>query len=299
MRDAILIYNPTAGRRRQAARLGALTALLAEGGWRIDGGADRGPRRRHPTRPRSRRRRRRRGLRLRRRRHRARSGGRRCSAPACRWASLPGGTANVLAHALGLPSDPLAAARALAGAEPRPFDVGRCGATPFLMMASAGFDSHLLARLDPRLKARFGKTGIALQGLIELARYRSPRLALTVDGEPAAATFMAVQNVPFYGGRFALAPGARWDDRRLDLVRFTGDGRAALAGFARDLVRGRHLARPDVSARTVDEVILLGPPGTSAQVDGDLCAEPLPARIALAAERLTVLAPQRDILPPA
>ena len=103
---------------------------------------------------------------------------------------------------------------------------------------------------------------------------------------------MAVQNVPLYGGRFALAPGAKWDDGRLDLVRFTGDGRPALAGFARDLARGRHLARPDVFRQAVDEVILLGPPGTSVQVDGDLCAEPLPTRIALAAERLTVLAPE-------
>ena len=298
MRDAILIYNPTAGRRRHAERLGALTALLAEGGWQITAAPTAEPG--HATRL----------------AREAADGGAgaifvfggdgtvREAAAALLGTGVPlgvvpGGTANVLAHALGLPSDPLAAARALADAEPRPFDVGRCGATPFLMMTSAGFDSHLLARLDPRLKARFGKTGIALQGLIELARYRSPRLALTVDGESAIATFMAVQNVPFYGGHFVLSPGAKWDDRRLDLVRFTGEGRAALAGFARDLVRGRHLARPDVFRQAVDEVILLGPPDTTAQVDGDPCAEPLPARIALAAERLTVLAPRRDILPQA
>ena len=291
MRDAILIYNPTAGRRRQAARLGALTALLADGGWRIETVATAAP-----------------GDATRLAREAAagsagavfvfggdgtvREAAAGLLATGVPLGIIPGGTANVLAHALGLPTDPLAAARALAGAKPHPFDVGRCGSTPFLMMASAGFDSQLLARLDPRLKARFGKAGIALQGLIELARYRSPQLALTVDGEPAAATFMAVQNVPLYGGRFALAPGAKWDDGRLDLVRFTGDGRAALAGFARDLARGRHLARPDVFRQAVDEVILLGPPGTSVQVDGDLCAEPLPARIALAAERLTVLAPE-------
>ena len=290
MRPAVLIYNPTAGRRRQAARLGELTALLAGGGWRIETSPTAAP-----------------GDATRLAREAARGGAGavfvfggdgtvREAAAGLLGAGVPlgvvpGGTANVLAHALGLPPDPLAAARALTSAKPRPFDVGLCGATPFLMMASAGFDSHVLARLDPRLKARFGKAGIALQAVAELARYRSFCLELTVDGEPAIATFVAAQNVPLYGGRFALAPGARWDDRRLDLVRFTGDRRATLAGFALDLVRGRHLARPDVFRQEVDEVILLGPPGTTVQVDGDPCAEPLPVRIALAAERLTVLAP--------
>jgi diacylglycerol kinase (ATP) len=290
VRRALLIYNPTAGRRGQRARLGALTAALAAGGWRAEAAPTAAPG--EATR-----------LAL-----DAAAGGaeavfvfggdgtvREAAAgllgTAVPLGVLPGGTANVLAHALGLPPAPLAAARALATAVARPFDVGRCGATPFLMMASAGFDSHLLAHLDLRWKARWGKVGIALQALAELRRYRPPPLELTVDGAERAATFVAVQNIPYYGGRFALAPGARWDDRRLDLVTFTGSGRAALAGFALALARGRHLKRSDVRLEPAGEVVILGPPGTSIQVDGDLCTEPLPARIALAAERLEVLVP--------
>lgn len=292
MREPLLIYNPTAGRRRHREQLGALTAALATGGRRVEVVPTAAPG--HATR-------------LAREAAAAGAGAvfvfggdgtvREAAAgllgTGVPLGVVPGGTANVLAHALGLPPDPLAAAHALSVAEPRPFDVGVCGATPFLMMASAGFDAHLLARLDPRLKARFGKAGIALQALAELARYRCPRLALTADGEPLEATFAAVANIPFYGGRFVLAPGARWDDRRLDLVYFTGDGRAALVGFALALARGRHLARADVVRRAVDEVTLEGPPGTAIQVDGDVCREPLPVRIALAPERLTVLAPAR------
>jgi diacylglycerol kinase family enzyme len=115
---------------------------------------------------------------------------------------------------------------------------------------------------------------------------------LTADGEPCAAAFAAVCNIPFYGGRVALAPAARWNDRRLDLVRFTGRGRAALAAFALDLLRARHLRRPDVSFGRVGEVEISGPPGTTAQVDGDPCPEPPPLRIALSPERLPMLVPE-------
>ncbi len=60
---------------------------------------------------------------------------------------LPGGTVNLLARALGLPGDPLAAAALLRpAARPRRLDVGLAGATPFLMMVSAGLDASVLAQ---------------------------------------------------------------------------------------------------------------------------------------------------------
>jgi diacylglycerol kinase family enzyme len=290
VRDALLIYNPAAGRRRHRGRLGALVAALAAGGWRAEPAATAGPG--DATRLAA----------------AAAAGGaeavfvyagdgtvREAAAGLLGGAVpvgiLPGGTANVLAHALGLPPRPLAAARAHARSERRLFDVGRCGATPFLMMASAGLDAAVVAR-QPGLKTWLGRAGILLQGLAELWRYRYPPLALTADGRPLVpATLAAVCNIPFYGGRFAIAPAARWDDRRLDLVTFHGTGPRATLAFALALAAGRHLVRDDVAASVVEEVVIDGPPGACLQVDGDACAEPLPAAVRLAEERLPVLAP--------
>jgi diacylglycerol kinase (ATP) len=205
---------------------------------------------------------------------------------------LPGGTVNLLALALGLPRRPVAAAAALCRLPPRPLDVGLAGASPFLMMVSAGFDVAVLAAVDPEWKARLGQSAILWQGLREWWRYRYPPLALVVDGEPLTASFAAVANIPQYGGgRFRLAPDARPDDGRLDLVAFRGSGRAATLGFALDLLRGAHTRRADVVVRQAREVLLTAPVDAAAQIDGDLCAERLPLAVRLAPERLFVLAP--------
>jgi diacylglycerol kinase family enzyme len=291
VRDALLIYNPTSGRRRHRGRLGALVTALGAGGWRAEpvATASRGD-----------------ATRL------AAAAVAEGAAAVFVYAGdgtvreaaagllggdvplgiLPGGTANVLAHALGLPGRPLAAARAHARSERRLFDVGRCGATPFLMMVSAGLDAAVIARLQPALKTWLGRTGILLQGLGEWWRYGYPPLTLTADGRSLPpATFAAVCNIPFYAGRFALAPSAHWDDRRLDLVTFHGTGHGSTLAFALALAAGRHLARSDVTATAAEEVVLDGPPGLCLQVDGDACTESLPASVRLAEERLPVLVP--------
>jgi diacylglycerol kinase family enzyme len=209
---------------------------------------------------------------------------------------LPAGTTNVLAYALGLPPDPRAAAslvsRLLAeGAPPRQLDVGLAAGRPVLMMASAGFDAFVLRQLDPRWKAGLGKAGIALTALRELRRYASPELELEADGEPLVASFAAVCNVPFYGGPYALAPLACCDDRRLDLVTFAGSGVADTLAFGIALARGAHLDRLDVAVRRVDRVVIRGPSGAAAQIDGDPSADEVPIAIELAPSPLQVLAP--------
>jgi len=204
---------------------------------------------------------------------------------------LPGGTANLLALALGLPRDPAAAAAVLRDLPPRPFDVGLAGGVPFLMMVSAGLDAAMLASLDTQLKWRFGKPALIGQGLREWWRYPYPMLEATVDGERLEASFVSVSNIPYYAGAYRLAPQARTDDGLFELVLFRGTGRRATFAFAFDVLRAAHVRRRDVEVRQVRELLLSGPAGALAQVDGDVCQERLPLSVRLAPERLLVLAP--------
>lgn len=298
--DAILIRNPTAGRPRRARRAAAVAAALREGGWRVEERTTTAPG--EATRIAS----------------EAAAAGvaavfvlggdgtlREAAAgllavepeggPPARGPALgvlPGGTTNVLAHSLGLPPDPVAAARAHDGSARRPFDVGLCGDTPFLLMVSAGLDAHAVARVAPALKRRLGKFGLAITGIREWWRYGFPPIAVTADGEAIPpVTFAAVCNIPHYGGPFAMAPAARWDDGRLDLVVHRGTGRWSNLRFDLAVARGRHLDRPDAAARTAREVVLDGPPGLCLQVDGDPCPEPLPATVRVVPGCLPVLVP--------
>lgn len=291
MRPAALIYNPAAGRRRAAALRESLVEALGAGGWRVEAMPTGGPGRATAL-----------------ARELARSGrveavfalggdgtlrevGEGLLGSAVALGPLPGGTTNVLVRALGLPPEPLAAAQALAGGRQQPLNVGFCGATPFLMMVSAGLDAAVMGDLSGELKARWGLTAVLAQGLGAWWRYRFPEVTARWAGGEASGAFACVCNIPLYAGPLAMVPEARYDDDLLDLVLLRTPGRVAALAFGADLLRGRHLARPDVVTATAADVELLGPPELPLQVDGDPCREALPVRVRLGAERLQVLAP--------
>lgn len=201
---------------------------------------------------------------------------------------LPGGTVNVVARALGVPLEPRAAARLLARAAAREIDVGLCGEAPFLMQVSGSFDAAVLRRVPAGAKRVLGRSLVGAVGIFEWLRSRPRSFVLSADGHPVEATFFAVCNLPLYAGPWALAPSARPDDGRLDLVLFRGETRSALLAFACGLPRGRHVRRGDVSVLATEEVSLPG--RWLVQLDGDW-REVEDASIRLAAQRLRVLAP--------
>lgn len=204
---------------------------------------------------------------------------------------LPAGTTNVVARALGLPLDARLAALALARSRIVAMDVGLCGERPFLMQATAGLDASLMARIDRRLKERFGRLSIAVQGLGQWWRYAYPELDVRLDGRPVRVRQLAVCNIPEYAGSFRIVRAGRFDDRRLDVVLFRGRGRRATLSFYVDLMRGVHEGRDDVEITSADSVELLGPVGVDVQIDGDPVPAAVPAVMRLAPEPLRVLVP--------
>jgi diacylglycerol kinase family enzyme len=292
MRPAVLIYNPRAGHGRAAGRLGRLSDILRSCGWAAEPRATIGPG--HAT-----------AL-----ARQAAAGGaaavfvyggdgtlREAAAGVLGrevpLGFLPGGTANVMRRELGLPRRPEAAARALADARPRMWDVGLCGGEPFLMMASAGLDAAVLTATSTAAKGLLGSTAVIASALSQWWSYGYPTIELRADGEPLAGSLIVVGNISRYGGPWRILPAARSDDRQLDLLVLAGAGRLASLGFARDLflLRGRHPRRRDVSLARVQRVELLGPPGLPIQLDGDPRPLAPPLEITLATERVRLLSP--------
>ncbi|MBZ0113789.1 MAG: diacylglycerol kinase family lipid kinase [Thermoanaerobaculia bacterium] len=292
MRSAALIYNPMSGKRRSAGWASDLAEQLTAAGWQVQASATDAP-----------------GAATHRARQLAHSGGvdtvfalggdgtlREVAigllGSGVALGPLPGGTTNVLTRSLGLSADPRRALHQLLDGRNATWRVGLCGSTPFLMMASAGYDAEVVHRMDGEAKARWGRLAVGALGLSTWWRYRYPRFeASTAEGEKLPAHFAAVCNIPLYGGSFVLAPDADPTAETLQLVTHASPGRAASLGFALDLALGRHLRRKDVEVRTTLAVTLSGPPEVLLQIDGDACTEQLPVRISVAPETLELLVP--------
>lgn len=136
------------------------------------------------------------------------------------------GSGNSLARELGVARRPEVAIRQALSAVPRSIDAGEIDGRPFFAVAGIGFDEHIASLLDREQGRRRGFTAYMRLALRELWRYRpSP---MVVDGEPLArAMLIAAANSSQFGNGATIAPGARLDDGRLDLVMF--DERTRLA----------------------------------------------------------------------
>jgi len=177
-------------------------------------------------------------------------------------APLPGGGTNVLARALGLPGDPLAAARRLAAGSPRRISVGRVNGRRFAFAAGIGLDAELLRRAGrTRRGRRRGDLGTAWEAL-RLVSARRGRFepALEIRGHGEAAFALVANADPYtYVGRTPLriARGTRFAagldlvaPRRLRLRDYPAVARYLLTGADRlGLVRGRDLDRIEIAAR--------------------------------------------------
>jgi diacylglycerol kinase family enzyme len=136
---------------------------------------------------------------------------------------LPGGRTSVLPRALGLPRDPVEAARRLADAlregRSRTISLGRVNGRRFAFAAGIGFDAELIRRVDRLGRGDDGRRPGDLAFVREAVTFVGGRLgrfepALDIDGLGRAA-FALVANVDPYtyaGSRpIHVAPEARFE----------------------------------------------------------------------------------------
>jgi diacylglycerol kinase family enzyme len=188
---------------------------------------------------------------------------------------LPGGGTSVLPRALGLPRNPVEAARRVAAGTTRRVGLGRVNGRRFGFNAGLGLDAELVRRVDRLGRSSdgrrpgdlaFAREAIAL--LVERHARFAPQLE--IEGFGRAAFVLVANCSPYtYAGAKALdlVPGASFDD-----------GLALLAPAelrARDLPR---LLRHGLSGRGLERA-----PGVHYGLDLDRivvrCDRPLPLQV--------------------
>jgi len=203
-------------------------------------------------------------------------------------ALVPLGTANVLAAELDLPRDAAALADAIAIGIPRQVSIGRVNGRAFTMMAGVGFDAYVVSHVSLRLKRAVGKLAYVIETLRQLQRHRPVMYDVVVDGKPYRASSVIVANGRFYGGRFVCAPKARLDSADFQACLFGRAGRWAVIRYALALLVGRLHRLADVTIVPARQVEVAAPVGDPVQGDGDTLAV-LPARIEIVPDTLRLL----------
>jgi YegS/Rv2252/BmrU family lipid kinase len=160
-------------------------------------------------------------------------------------ALIPCGRGNDFARVLGIPSEPAAAARvAVEGAE-LVIDVASVDGTPFVGIASFGFDSDA-NRIANDTKRIHGNAVYLYAALRALAAWKPAAFIVTVDGVEHEATgfSVVVGNSKAYGGGMYVLPQAELDDGCLDVLIAKGTSKLT---FLRELprtFRGAHVNSP-------------------------------------------------------
>ena len=225
---------------------------------------------------------------------------------------LPIGTANALAHDLGVPRRIPAAARQALHAEPLRVALGQItcpdlGGTRktryFVVAAGIGVDAHLFYKLLTGTKQRLGMAAYYAKAwhmwfTYPMTRFRVEYLTPEDTQQQSASVteLLAVRIREFGGVIRELAPGASLDrnDMRLILCH-TGRRLAYLAYVTRALLR-RGWAIPGIelaySTKAVCEYTEPGMPSPQIYVeaDGELIGT-LPAEMSVVPDALTVLTP--------
>ena len=134
-------------------------------------------------------------------------------------AILPLGTANDLAHACGIPLDPLDALRLAASGPGVAVDVGRANGKYFLNVATGGFGTQVTVATPNDLKKILGGAAYFLTGLTHFTSIRAARGRLTGPDFHWEGAFLvlAVGNGRQAGGGHQLCPQALLNDGLLDV----------------------------------------------------------------------------------
>ena len=204
---------------------------------------------------------------------------------------LPCGTANVLAHALGLPADPARALDVFLAGRTRGLDVARVGERYAHLVVGVGFDARVVREVEARRTGPITKAAYFGAALRAFPWRRPVPLRVWIDGRELPRHFgmVWIANTPKYADLLQLARETRVDDGLWEVYLFPS---ARLAELASALVRGlvAHLPGGAITMQRAREVRVEAEQPVPYQVDGDAGGE-TPCALALLPERFRLVVP--------
>lgn len=196
-------------------------------------------------------------------------------------AVFPLGTTNVLAAELGIDSTPRKFVRLLKEPKLATAWLGEINGRYFVLMASLGFDAHVVGGVSERVKKILGKGAYLARACRQWAACGASEYELALDGVSYRASTAVIAKGRYYAGRFIVCPASRITEERFYVCLMPSGRRSDLLRYGFALCRGTLHKQRDVQVIAASEIAISGPAGMPIQVDGDVRAKtPAVARIA-------------------
>ena len=205
---------------------------------------------------------------------------------------VPSGSGNGLARELGLPFEPRAAFERALAARRRQIDAGEFAGRLFFNIAGIGLDADVAHRFAASGHARRGLSMYIVQSTAALLSHQAEPMRLTVNGEArdVRPLLIAFANARQYGNGALIAPAARIDDGRLDVVVIADRPLLGILRRVPALFRGTLASVPGVSMETAVTAQVMANGPIRYHVDGEPCEASGPLTASVRAGALTVCA---------
>ena len=210
---------------------------------------------------------------------------------------FPQGTANLLAHHLGITADPLAVCRTVLFGSRFNIDAGRANGRVFLLMVGCGFDADVVERLHRGRSGHIRYWSYAKPILAAIRNYEYPEFRITCQSASGVtehtmvvARWAFAVNLPCYAGGLRLAPRATATDGLLDVCTFARGSLWHGLRYLSHVVLGRHGSLDDCRTHLTPRLRIESDRSVPYQLDGDPGGF-LPLEIEVLRGRMTLLAP--------
>lgn len=188
-------------------------------------------------------------------------------------AIVPGGSTNVIAQELGLPSDPAEICGLIFGAhDVRIMDAATCNDRLFLHMAGAGFDSRIFDHTNPELKRRVGWFAYlpSAASSIRLPPARFEVKTESAEFELTSPMVLVANGAGVIRPSLYVFPGISSTDGWLDLIAITALHPTAIAGVVARFASRTMDRSPHIIHARAQKISIRSDPPMPIQVDGDV-----------------------------
>lgn len=206
-------------------------------------------------------------------------------------AVAPLGTANVLAHEIGIGNSVRRAAEAVLSN--RTIDVmpGTVGGRLFVLMASFGVDACAVDAVDRRLKRATGKLAYAVSALSAIWKGRHQSWTAQWDGRTVSGGLILATRASRYAGAFLVAPEARLEEPMLHVIVIPSTGMGGFIRYGVAMALGRLHRADGVKIFSTDQIAFTQPEGQPVQADGDIVGA-APVRVGIYGKPVRILVPR-------